>query len=144
MAIDTAERRRSAAGVKRIVARVTPNASKDQEWRQQVGRIYSGILAGEAEADVAVKIRRRRRRVIWRELAETTVPVEIVAEKVKEAREAERSEAVRPPEMFRQRIPPVVEVVRVPRLVLPPDLTPVMETRVQDEEDAILALLLAA
>ncbi len=45
MAIDTPEKRRAAAGVKRILARVTPNIARDQEWRQQVGRIYSGILA---------------------------------------------------------------------------------------------------
>jgi hypothetical protein len=48
MSIDTPEKRKSAAGVKRFLARVTPNALKDQEWRQQVGRIYSGILAALA------------------------------------------------------------------------------------------------
>lgn len=47
MAIDTAEKRRSAAGTKRFGSpSVTPNASKDQEWRQQAAWIYSGILAG--------------------------------------------------------------------------------------------------
>lgn len=48
MAIDTAEKRRSAASFRRLPG-VTPNASKDQEWRQQAARRYSGILAGEAE-----------------------------------------------------------------------------------------------
>lgn len=52
MAIDTVEKRRSAAGVPFFLGLgVTPNASKDQEWRQQAGWSYSGILAGEA-ADV--------------------------------------------------------------------------------------------
>ncbi len=56
MSIDTAEKRRSAAGVKRVAARVTPNSSQDQEWRQQAGRIYSGILVGGAgpQPDVPV------------------------------------------------------------------------------------------
>ncbi len=46
MAIDTAEKRRSAANVDGLGAPgVTPNASKDQEWRQQSGWGYSGILA---------------------------------------------------------------------------------------------------
>ena len=48
MAIDTAEKRRSAASFRRLPG-VTPNASKDQEWRQQAARRYSGVLAGEAE-----------------------------------------------------------------------------------------------
>ena len=50
--IDTAEKRRSAAGFRRLPG-VTPNASKDQEWRQQAARRYSGILADEAEVDVS-------------------------------------------------------------------------------------------
>lgn len=44
MAIDTAERRRNVAGVGYWIGLgVTPNASKDVEWRQQVGWGYSGI-----------------------------------------------------------------------------------------------------
>lgn len=31
-----------------IFPSVTPNASKDQEWRQQAGWTYSGILAATA------------------------------------------------------------------------------------------------
>ncbi len=48
MAIDNAEKRRSAAGVGFWVVGpgVTPNASKDGEWRQQAGWGYSGILVG--------------------------------------------------------------------------------------------------
>lgn len=48
MAIDSAEKRRSVAGVgvPGIVLGVTPNASKDGEWRQQVGWGYSGIVPG--------------------------------------------------------------------------------------------------
>lgn len=51
MAIDTAEKRRSAAGIGfyGLPVAVTPNASKDQEWRQQAGWSYSGIEAGEAQ-----------------------------------------------------------------------------------------------
>lgn len=50
MAIDTAEKRRSVAGIPffPLGPGVTPNASPDQEWRQQVGWGYSGILAAEA------------------------------------------------------------------------------------------------
>jgi hypothetical protein len=48
MAIDTAEKRRSAASFRRLPG-VTPNAGKDQEWRQQAARRYSGILADEAD-----------------------------------------------------------------------------------------------
>src|SRR6056300_253376 len=45
MAIDTAEKRRSAASVMYAgsVPGVTPNASKDAEWRQQAAWSYSGI-----------------------------------------------------------------------------------------------------
>lgn len=49
MAIDTAEKRRSAAGVSvlgMLGGSVTPNAAKDVEWRQQAGWSYSGIAPG--------------------------------------------------------------------------------------------------
>lgn len=67
MAIDTAKKRRSAAGVLTGVlpASVTPNAAKDVEWRQQAGWGYSGILPSGAVAavvDIYVTILRRRRR----------------------------------------------------------------------------------
>ncbi len=44
MAIDNAEKRRSAATVGQVYmpAGVTPNATPDAEWRQQVGWTYSG------------------------------------------------------------------------------------------------------
>lgn len=47
MAIDDAEKRRSVVNVGRKIGgpRVTPNATPDLEWRQQVGRSYSGIAA---------------------------------------------------------------------------------------------------
>lgn len=47
MAIDSAEKRRSAAsaGIPWLIPGVTPNASKDAEWRQQSGWSYSGIPA---------------------------------------------------------------------------------------------------
>lgn len=48
MAIDTPEKRRSVSGIGFFILGpgVTPNASEDQEWRQQAGWSYSGILAG--------------------------------------------------------------------------------------------------
>lgn len=47
MAIDTAKKRRSAGGVAFLPLGpgVTPNASKDQAWRQSAGWSYTGILA---------------------------------------------------------------------------------------------------
>lgn len=46
MAIDTAEKRKSIAGLHLYAGGpgVTNNATKDQEWRQEVGYLYSGIL----------------------------------------------------------------------------------------------------
>jgi len=56
MAVDTAEKRKSAAGTSfgycGIIPGVTPNSSKDQEWRQQAGWGYSGILADEPGEDI--------------------------------------------------------------------------------------------
>ncbi len=47
MAIDTREKRASLIGINYVMGPTpTPNAAKDQEWRQQVGYGYSGILAG--------------------------------------------------------------------------------------------------
>ena len=47
MPIDTAEDRRSVAGVGfYIFLGVTPELAKDAEWRQQAGYSYSGIAAG--------------------------------------------------------------------------------------------------
>ena len=45
MTIDTAEKRRSISGIggPPLIPGVTPNSSKDQEWRQQSGWSYSGI-----------------------------------------------------------------------------------------------------
>ena len=49
MAIDNREKRQSAlsAFFRLSIPSVTPNATKDQEWRQQVLWGYSGILAGD-------------------------------------------------------------------------------------------------
>lgn len=50
MAIDSREKRASAVGITSVMSiGLTPNASKDQEWRQEAGWGYPGILAGEAE-----------------------------------------------------------------------------------------------
>lgn len=47
MAIDTAEKRRSISGVSLpLIPGVTPDALKDQEWRQSSGWGYTGIPAG--------------------------------------------------------------------------------------------------
>lgn len=46
MAIDNREKRQSIIGINMWCGpSPTPNASKDQEWRQQAGYGYSGILA---------------------------------------------------------------------------------------------------
>lgn len=52
MALDTAEKRRSASIVSLypLGPGVTPNSDKDQEWRQEAGYGYSGILAETVEA----------------------------------------------------------------------------------------------
>ena len=69
MAIDTAEKRRSAAGTMIFwSASTTPEVAKDQEWRQQGLRRFSGILAGAGGGEVMVisewiiRARRRGRR----------------------------------------------------------------------------------
>ncbi len=51
MAINNAEKRRSAGGVGFWIVGpgVTPNSSKDSEWRQQAGWGYSGILVSAVE-----------------------------------------------------------------------------------------------
>lgn len=47
MAIDSAEKRKSLAGIiTSMPPGVTPNASKDAEWRQEAGWGYPGIAAG--------------------------------------------------------------------------------------------------
>lgn len=58
MAIDTAEKRRSISGIPFIPLwpGVTPNASKDGEWRQQVGWGYSGITTSEPAPVPAIEI----------------------------------------------------------------------------------------
>jgi hypothetical protein len=45
MAIDTAEKRRSASGVAflPLIPGVTPNAAPGVDWRQQVAWSYSGV-----------------------------------------------------------------------------------------------------
>ena len=46
MALDSAEKRKSVSGVALGIPGVTPNSGQDQEWRQEAGWGYSGILAG--------------------------------------------------------------------------------------------------
>lgn len=56
MAIDTAEKRKSLSGIQRsLIPGVTPTAAKDQEWRQESGWGYPGILASGAAAAVVTK-----------------------------------------------------------------------------------------
>lgn len=54
MAIDSAEKRKSVAGISAgcYPVAVTPNASKDREWRQQAGFGYSGITPSGSQPDV--------------------------------------------------------------------------------------------
>ncbi len=65
MAIDDAEKRKSVAGIGFFIVGpgVTPNISKDAEWRQQAGWGYSGIAVGVpviAVASIIPMLRRRR------------------------------------------------------------------------------------
>lgn len=63
--IDSAEKRRAAGGVPFLPLGpgVTPNASKDAEWRAQAGWSYSGFLEAAEGGDIAsvMRIMRRRR-----------------------------------------------------------------------------------
>ncbi len=46
MAIDSREKRASIVGINYLSGpSPTPDVAKDQEWRQEVGYSYSGILA---------------------------------------------------------------------------------------------------
>ena len=56
MAIDTAEKRRSVSTISLYAAGpgLTPNSSKDIEWRQQSGWGYSGIPANNSNATINV------------------------------------------------------------------------------------------
>lgn len=46
MAIDSREKRQSLSGIQHfMIPGVTPNAAPDQEWRQESGWGYPGILA---------------------------------------------------------------------------------------------------
>jgi hypothetical protein len=60
MAIDTREKRQAAGGVPFLPngPNVTPNASKDVEWRQQSAHSYSGILPSGAPAPTARVLQR--------------------------------------------------------------------------------------
>ena len=51
MAIDNQEKRKSVVGISTGWG-VTPNTSKDAEWRQQVGWTYSGIAASAPSSTV--------------------------------------------------------------------------------------------
>ena len=57
MAIDTREKRQSVVGINFFFGpSPTPNASKDQEWRQEVGYGYPGIAASAPAVLVALKV----------------------------------------------------------------------------------------
>ena len=73
MAIDSAEKRRSAGGVPFLPlgVNVTPNASKDGEWRQQSAWSYSGIATDAAGSS----------EVIWCVVAlDTYIPGSVVSQ----------------------------------------------------------------
>jgi len=60
MAIDSREKRASIVGINYLSGpSPTPTAAKDQEWRQEVGYGYPGILAGAPPAVSPVKKVRR-------------------------------------------------------------------------------------
>jgi len=57
MAIDTAEKRRAAGGVSVYFnVFVTPNSSKDDQWRWQSGYNYSGVLADGGRPFSPIKV----------------------------------------------------------------------------------------
>ena len=72
MAIDTAEKRKSVSRITfaRLLPAVTPNATKDVDWRSQAARVYSGntddmaVAAGNSFRE----LRRRRRQQLLRKL----------------------------------------------------------------------------
>ncbi len=83
-----------------------------------------------------------RKRIIYRRLKHTTVPVEEVFERPEYV--LAPHERVEAPEMFRVPEIPVMEMPE-PILFTPrPDLAPVLQKIERDEEEAIIALLLAA
>jgi hypothetical protein len=72
VAIDTAEKRRAVAGIS-VGWGITPNVAKDQQWRQEVGWSYPGILAasptppvpgGSSGGGAALRRRRDRERLV--------------------------------------------------------------------------------
>lgn len=61
MAVNSAEKRRCISGIIPIFAPgVTPNTSKDSEWRQASGWGYIGIAAGSLTSYISHYKRRRR------------------------------------------------------------------------------------
>lgn len=86
----------------------------------------------------------RRRRIIWREIKDTTVPVETFVERRIKPAPKEVERPITPPAMLQPvEMPPVyiAEVIPFRLTVTQDDLLLRME---EDEEDAIVALLLAA
>lgn len=77
MAIDDAEKRKSASGIQAtLIAGVTPNSSKDQEWRQQSGWGYSGIVTAAisvGENVVSFIFRPQGRRSIFKGAGKTRI-----------------------------------------------------------------------
>jgi len=55
MAIDSPEKRKSISGINYFSPGVTPNSGQDQEWRQEAGYGYSGILAGSPGGVIAFR-----------------------------------------------------------------------------------------
>ena len=46
--LDTAEKRGAASALLKFKPGITPNAAKDEEWRHQVARVYSGLVVESA------------------------------------------------------------------------------------------------
>ena len=73
MAIDSAEKRRSIAGILLpLIMGVTPTASPDAEWRQEAGWSYSGIAAAAIAAGALTTLLQHNSGSGWVDVAGTT------------------------------------------------------------------------
>ena len=77
MAIDNAEKRKAISGIHAyaLAPGITNMAAEDQEWRQESGYSYNGILAG-GPPGVGQPTMGRWRQIRWMRLAEP-IPVPV-------------------------------------------------------------------
>lgn len=140
MAIDNAEKRKSASGVPFLPLgpAVTPNASQDQEWRQQSGWGYSGIAAEGPVVEVPVRgggfgayPRLMRTAVVGRAKARRR-KIERVRRKIA-ALEKRKAKSAPPP------APEVAEPIPAPAVEPPPAPQPIILPVAPDFPDADMA-----